>query len=122
MKSLFKSACLLIFLAAVVFNVGCAGRLVSMGPIDGQNFDATKGRSISASACGFQLFLLIPIRTNSRHERAYQGLVAQARGDYIADIKVQETWTWAFVGTVYCTKLEATAFPKIHADYSSSEK
>lgn len=112
MKSLSKLTMLAI-LAAIVFNAGCAGTPVKVGDPVGQDFDATKGRSISATASGFQLFLLIPIRTNSRQMRAYQALLAKARGDYITDIKVQESWTYAFVGTVYTTTIKATAYPKI---------
>ena len=28
------------------------------------------------------------------------------------DIKVTESWTYAFVGTIYTTKMTATAYPK----------
>jgi hypothetical protein len=33
--------------------------------------DFSKGRQISSEACGFQLLLLIPIKTNGRAERAF---------------------------------------------------
>ena len=103
---------MLVIFAAIVFNVGCAGTPVKVGSTIGQDFDASKGRSISASASGFQLFLLIPIKVNSRQARAYEALLAKAGGDYITDIKVQESWTYAFVGTVYTTTITATAYPK----------
>ena len=31
---------------------------------------------------------------------------------YIADVKVSERWTYAYVGTVFCTHLEATAYQR----------
>lgn len=113
MKCVSKLMMLVIF-AEIVFNVGCAGTPVRIGSTIGQDFDATKGRSISASASGFQLFLLIPIMVNSRQEVAYEALLAKAGDDYITDIKVQESWTYAFVGTVYTTTITATAYPKLH--------
>jgi len=44
---------------------------------------------------------------------AYDDLRAQAGDDLIADVKVTESWTWAFAGTIYRTTLDATAYPKV---------
>ncbi len=35
-----------------------------------------------------------------------------AGNDYITDIKIQESWTYAFVGTVYTTAYTAMAYPE----------
>jgi hypothetical protein len=92
----------------------CTGTPVMFKSMMGQNYDATKGHTITAGACGFQLLLLIPININDRQQKAYEELMRQAGNDYyVTDIKVQERWTYAFVGTVYCTELEATAYPQI---------
>jgi hypothetical protein len=95
---------------------GCAGKPIKVGSVDQQvdlsNIDLTKGRSISASASGFQLLLFIPISINDRHERAYQILRGQAGNDYVTNVKIKESWTYAFVGTVYTTTIEATAYPR----------
>lgn len=92
--------------------VGCVGSPMIVNTIPDQPVDYTQGRTVSASACGFQLLLLIPIMTNSRAERAFQRLRQEAgESDYIADLKVRERWFYGFVGTVYCTELEGTAFP-----------
>ena len=108
MKTLKALTLLLVFSL-----VGCSGAPVKFNTIEKSgNVDQSKGRKISASASGFQLLLFIPISINSRLETAYQNLQAQAGGDQIADIKVTESWTYAFVGTVYRTTLEATAYPK----------
>ncbi len=56
--------------------------------------------------------MFIPISVNDRHDQAYNILKGQANGDYITDIKVTESWTYAFVGTIYTTKMTATAYPK----------
>lgn len=98
----------------------CSGRAISLGnahndnpdqQIDLKKIDFTKGREIHAEAGGFQLLLFIPINTNDRQERAYQNLRYQAGSDFISDIKIQESWTYGLVGTVYTTRLEAKAYP-----------
>lgn len=101
------------WLAGVALLSACTGVPVQLGPAIAVKYDATKPRQVSAEACGFQLLLLIPIATNARAERAYAALKAQAGEDYIADLKVTERWTYAFVGTIYCTAMEATAYPTI---------
>lgn len=91
---------------------GCAGKPVMLGsPVAGK-VPTGESRSISAEACGFQLFLFIPIGINGRLESAYSMLEAKAGGDFITDVEVQERWSYGFVGTSYCTELRAKA---IHA-------
>jgi len=106
---------ILAFCIVSVFIIGCAGTPIKFGGND-PNFDRTnvdfnKGREIEASASGFQLLLLIPININNRHEQAYQQLREMAGRDYITDIKIEESWTYAFVGTIYRTTIKATAYP-----------
>ena len=55
------------------------------------------------------MLLVIPIMVNSRTQRAYDDLVEQAKGDFITDVEVKESWTYGFVGTGYCTELRAKA-------------
>jgi hypothetical protein len=100
-------------LLAGVLISACSGALVQLGQHTDQKYDSTRWRRISAEACGFQLFLFIPIATNGRAERAYEALMKRAGDDYVADIQVQESWTYGVVGTAYCTTLEAKAYPRI---------
>ena len=115
MKTLSKLTISVIFIA-IFFIIGCAGKPISVGIVDQQlvdaNIDFTRGRSISASASGFQLFLFIPININNRHERAYQILRGQADNDCITDVKIKESWKYAFVGTIYTTTIKAMAYPQ----------
>jgi hypothetical protein len=106
-------------LSIVVFmllTTGCAGTPIHLGAInqkiDKADFDFSKGRTITGSSSGMQLFLFIPLSVNSRHEYAFEELQEEAAGDYVTDIKVQERWKYAFVGTKYETRLKATAYPK----------
>ena len=115
MKSLYtgKLFTAAIFIALLV--VGCAGQPIRVGfieePMDAIDF--TKGHHISAEASGFQLLLFIPISINDRQSVAYGRLQSQAAGDYITDLKIKESWTYAVVGTVYTTSMEAMAYPRI---------
>ena len=79
---------------------------------DRAQVDLSKGRKISAQATGFQLLLLIPIALNGRQAAAYEDLLAQAGDDVLSDITVTESWRYAFVGTMYTTTIEATAYPR----------
>jgi hypothetical protein len=97
---------------AVVLS-GCMGIAINVPTLTDQQVDYSKGRAVSGSACGFQLLLVIPIMTNSMVERAYEEMSQKAGPDsYIADVKVSERWYYAFVGTTYCTDMEAMAYPK----------
>ncbi|MFT5703568.1 MAG: hypothetical protein ACI9TO_000940 [Rickettsiales bacterium] len=114
MKMINKNILGFLVLACLAFS-GCAGTPIQMGnsskKFDRSKIDFENGREISANAGGFQLLLFIPIAINSRHERAMQNLKAQAGGDYITDIKIQEYWRYGFVGTVYGVKMKAMAYP-----------
>jgi hypothetical protein len=100
-------------LGIVVTLTACSGTQVKFGPMSGVKYDASRGRQVTAEACGFQLMLLIPINTNTRAERAFRSLRSQAGSDFLTDVKVRERWTYAFVGTIYCTSMEGTAYPQL---------
>lgn len=95
-------------LATVSLLTACAGTPVQLGS---RVTDAVVGtaKPVSAEACGFQLLLFIPIAINDRLQRAYSALETQAAGAIITDVEVQERWTYGFVGTSYCTRLQAKA-------------
>lgn len=87
----------------------CAGTPVSLGTRVTGPIPTGAVRTITAEACGFQLLLFIPIKINSRAQRAYRELEEKAGGDFITNVQVQERWTYGFVGTQYCTVLQAKA-------------
>lgn len=114
MKAAKQLLSITIITMMTLWLTGCAGKPITFKSVDPKNYADVKdrGRSIEGSASGFQLLLFIPIGTNNRHENAYGQLMAQANGDYVTDVKIEESWTYAFVGTVYTTKITATAYPK----------
>jgi len=104
-KSVFASALIIVLTA-------CTSPMIRMSNEPPSDIDRTKGRPISASACGYQLIQLIPIGTNDRQQKAYDSLKAQAGPDFIGDVVETEKWTYGVIGSVYCTELEAKAYPK----------
>ncbi|KAF0216395.1 MAG: hypothetical protein FD174_3685 [Geobacteraceae bacterium] len=95
---------------------GCVGTPVTFKSLTDVKYDATKGRTVSGCACGFQVLFFIPIKINDRYERAYAELLHDAGPGYcVTDINVREGWKYGFVGTAYCTDLKATAYPLLAA-------
>ena len=94
---------------AALLASACAGAPVALGTRADKPVPVGTSRTVAANACGFQLLLFIPIAINERAERAYKALEAQAAGDYITDVQVEERWSYAFIGTIYCTSLKAKA-------------
>ena len=114
MISFSKSRWLLAIIVLLIFGVGCAGRPVKIESVANQNYDTSRGREVVATAHGFQLLLVIPIRVNSRQARAYQAIRNMAGDNYvITNVRVKEFWRYAFWGTVYGTRIRATLYPKI---------
>jgi hypothetical protein len=100
---------ILTILSTVMLLSACTGTPVQLGTKSSEPVPIGTERVITAEACGFQLLLFIPIRINDRLERAYKKIESQASGDFITDVRVQESWGWRFVGTSYCTTLHAKA-------------
>ena len=101
-----------LFIVTIVLSlVGCSSVPVKMNEVPSKTVDYSKGREISGKACGFQLLLLIPISINDRQHRAYTQLFVSAGGDYVSDVEIEDSWFYGFVGTGYCTEMNAKAYP-----------
>ncbi len=111
LSNLFKFIFLTVF---AVYFTGCSGKPVTFNSVDPKLYADKKAetRTISAEVSGFQLLWFIPIGVNDRHQQAYDVLKGQANGDIITDIKITESWSYGFVGTLYSTKMTATVYPK----------
>jgi len=99
---------------------GCIGSKVHFEDIPLDRADLTRGRPVEGSSTGFQLLCLIPIGINDRHEEAYWRLKRAAGNDFVTDIKVQESWTWAYIGTIHKTTLTAISYPEKSAQNASA--
>jgi len=114
MKNLKKIIAISLFSVIGLLLVGCSGKPITLPTKSSSDYKKLKKYSyeISSSASGFQLLLFIPIDINDRQERAYMLLKEKAKGGYITDVKIKESWTYAFVGTSYKTTMTATVYPK----------
>ena len=92
---------------------GCMGTAVKFKTMPDQPYDSARGREVKGSACGFQFWLVVPLMINDRAERAYDDMILAAAGDYVTNIKVNERWIYALIGTAYCTDMQGTAYPKV---------
>jgi len=99
----------LVVIAVAALLTACSGMPVALGTRASGPVPVGDARTVKGEGCGFQLLLLIPISINDRAERAYMQLEQQAGGDFITDVQVEERWTYALVGTQYCTMMQATA-------------
>jgi hypothetical protein len=106
----------LAIVGALLILTACSGTPIRVGaenqPISRDDIDFSRGRHLTADASGFQLLLVIPISINDRQQRAYQTLLSMAGNDYLSDVRIKESWTYALIGTVYTTTMEATAYPR----------
>jgi hypothetical protein len=94
----------------------CSGTPVHFNDVTAADqIDLTRGEHLSSSASGFQFMLLIPIAINGRQNRALEEIREQAGDRALTNIKISESWRYAFVGTVYTTTIDATAYPRINA-------
>jgi hypothetical protein len=112
MKYLNKILTFVLISVVSLVLIGCSGKPISIPNVEPEVYKQKKnqGHEISASASGFQLLLFIPININDRHDVAYSLLKAKANGGHITDVKIKESWTYAFVGTVYTTTITATVY------------
>ena len=104
-----RTSAVIIF--ALLAAAGCTSTPLRLGKIEPVS-GATQGRSIQGEACGFQLMAFIPIGILDRNERAYQQMVEQAKGEIIADVQMQERWSFAVVGWRSCTTITGKAYPR----------
>lgn len=112
MNSMIKANIIIIAFAALLV-CGCSGNPISVKSVTAKDVDMTSGRTITGEGCGFQLLLFIPIQINTRLQRAFDELNQKAGKDMIANLNIEEDWTYGLVGTLYCTKLKATAYQKV---------
>lgn len=112
-KQLSMALCVL----STALLCACSGTPVKLGEVtDISKIDRSKGELLETSASGFQLLLFIPIGINDRHQRAYEELKNMAGPDRVlTDVAIAEWWHYAVIGTVYTSRMQAVAYPKLAA-------
>jgi len=101
----------IVLFVCVVFlgSVACtsAPLPIDTGPVgpDEEILDSTY-----AQGTGILLFGFIPIRQNTRFERAYEKAVARVPGaTRLTNVTIEESWYWAFILNGYKFRLDGTA-------------
>src|SRR5262249_38674245 len=78
--------------------VACTGPQIKTAPQPPAEYRTTTiGHG---SACGFNLFGVIPIAVNGRAQRAYDEALQTTGGMGLLDVKVTERWYYAVVGNI----------------------
>ncbi len=93
----------------------CAGTPAMLGPREPIVYDPNDRIDYSATECGAQVMILLPIQTNDRLPRA-MALIEKRAGDrYIASVRVRERWTYLVFGEIMCTDVVAATFGRPNA-------
>src|SRR5437870_8821044 len=99
MRTSHRTVPSIMLLAALA--VGCSSRHVRIGPAPPASYE-TLGPS-EGSGCGLLLLNVIPIRVNSRTERACDNAL-QHGGTALIDTRLQyQWWIVPYLGTLLCT-------------------
>jgi hypothetical protein len=100
----------LALLASACGLVACTGTPASLGPREPIAFDPNDRVDYSATECGAQVLILLPVFTNDRVPRALAEIEARAAGRYIANVRLRERWLWLVFGELLCTDVVAATY------------
>ncbi|MEX2207698.1 MAG: hypothetical protein WEF50_15845 [Myxococcota bacterium] len=93
-----------------LLSLACAGTPAPLGPREPAAFDANDRVDYSATECGAQVLIFLPVMTNDRVARA-MALIEQRAGDrYIANVRLRERWTYLVFGEILCTDVVAATY------------
>jgi hypothetical protein len=91
-------------------SAACAGEPAALGPREPAAFDANDRIDYTATECGAQVLILLPVWTNDRIGRAMKLIEARAGERYIANVRVRERWTYLVFGEILCTDVIAATY------------
>ena len=103
----------LLAIVLVLLASGCSSLYVDYPTPDPTTLDLSKRTVVTSRGCGFSLLAVIPMRVNSRLDRAWSQLRARAGSKVISDVEQRESWLYLFVGTLWCSHLAANAYPRL---------
>lgn len=89
-------------------GLGCTGPMTRIAPQPIGNIPTTS--ATTGSACGVNLFAIIPIGVNDRAERAYKQALERAHATGLTDTEVTDRWYWIYIGQMVCTDISGTGF------------
>lgn len=86
----------------------CSSALVDIAPPPPAHYVTT--HEGEGTACGVNLLGFIPIKVNSRIERAYQQALEKAGATGLMETQVTDRWYWIYVGDLFCTDVRGTGY------------
>jgi len=96
--------------ALLVALAGCAGTPAALGPREPLHFDINDRIDYTATECGAQVLILLPVLTNDRVPRALALIEERAAGRYIANVRLRERWIYLVFGEILCTDVIAATY------------
>jgi hypothetical protein len=108
MSAILTRAIAVVLLTAV--SPACTGTPASLGPREPVAYDPNDRIDYSATECGAQVMIFLPVMTNDRVPRA-MALIEERAGDrYIASVRLRERWAYLIFGEILCTDVVAATF------------
>lgn len=98
------------FAALALALAACSGTPAALGPREPVAFDPDDRIDYSATECGAQVLILLPVLTNDRVTRAMALIEEKAAGRYIANVRLRERWIYLVFGEIYCTDVIAATY------------
>lgn len=95
--------------AAACF-LGCSGPPVNVSPVPPTSYSEIG--PASGEACGMIVLGLLPIAVNDRVERAYAQALALAEATSLTDTTLTESWYFAIIGQVVCSRVAGLALQR----------
>ena len=95
---------------AALLLAACAGTPAALGPREPVAFDPDDRIDYSATECGAQVLILLPVLTNNRVTRAMALIEEKAAGRYIANVRLRERWIYLVFGEILCTDVIAATY------------
>ena len=101
----------------LLFLMGCASSLTTVAPRPPENYERL-GHATGTATGSLVIFLeplhFIPMRLNSRVERAYENALKSVPGATgLVDVTYQESWYWWVIGTARKVTISGEAIREI---------
>jgi hypothetical protein len=117
MSSIYKNAKLSLLasllMVTVIFLGGCASGLTNIAPMPPEKYEKlgpATGKAYGSLLIGGTAYYFIPIRLNSRVQRAYDNAVKSVPGATgLIDVTIKESWFWWIIGTTRCVTITGEA-------------
>ena len=92
--------------------LGCTTNSIRLDDYEDVKINDSRPKDIKAESCGF-LMGMIPFRMKSQLIRLDRQYRYSANGGAITNVRVRESWYWWGIGTLLCTEVRATAYPRL---------